>query len=408
MSAPATTTSLACHRCQQARETKATPKGEPRLPRGWKRHRGAVWCDRCWRGAFVLRAVTIPVATPHGSTWAEFRHVLHEAWSDATGLANWAVTELARHDVTRTPEMEKLPPLERRYLYPAARQAFPALDPTTTAAILQAVERRYRASRYDVIWRRAATLPTYRFPAPYPVHNQTWSVRVEDGGALVVSLRIGGERRELRLRGGEGFRRQRRSVLRLIEGAAAPGELAIYQRGSDVMCKMVLWLPRRPRGEREQSGTLHVRTVPDAVWEYHVEGREPERYHADRVRQWVRADEAKRRRLGEDRRLTRHSERGRRAEIRREVEDSAASRRKHRNRLATWTQEAAAMLARYAERQGVGRVVYDDSETGYADLPWYRLREQLAIRLDAAGIAFLPSGSADSGSEDSSGDVMSQ
>jgi hypothetical protein len=85
-------------------------------------------------------------------------------------------------DVRRVPAgEEKMPPRTRVHLYPEARERFPAPPPQSVASLEQAVQRRYRAARYNVIWRCSAALPTMRYPQPYPVHVQSWDFRLHDG-----------------------------------------------------------------------------------------------------------------------------------------------------------------------------------------------------------------------------------
>lgn len=384
MSATAPSITSRCDRCGSERATKPTAAGAPRLPGGWKRMGERVYCDRCWRASYVLRAITLPIAAPLEGDWKELRAALHECWSNATQLANWAVTELVKADVVRTPDMEKLPPMPRVYLYPGARSILPDMDTASVVSLLQAVEQRYRKARFDVIWRRAASPPSFRYPMPYPVHNQRWSVREEEGRGLILSVPLAGRRWDLVLKtGGRG--RQRAAVRKLIAGEAAAGELAIYERGSNVMAKMVMWLPREDR-QRGRSGTLYVRTTEDAVWEYRIEDGEPRYLYADHVRQWLAAYKRRSERATHD---LKYEKRWPAKVRRRHLQDLEPMRRKHRARMDTWTHEATAMLAGFADRARVARVVYDDQITSYADLPWYQLRERLAYKLDGLGIEFV-------------------
>ena len=69
----------ACHVCSVVPQWKNPPKSS-RLPSGWKRRADRVFCSACWRKNYVLRAVTIPVASPLDCTWPELNEVLHEMW----------------------------------------------------------------------------------------------------------------------------------------------------------------------------------------------------------------------------------------------------------------------------------------------------------------------------------------
>ncbi|HLS33634.1 MAG TPA: hypothetical protein VK039_08590, partial [Brevibacterium sp.] len=136
MSIKTETIEIRCDRCSRERQARPTKSGEPRLPGGWKRHQDAVWCDACWRRSFALRAITLPVAVPLGAEWKDLRAALRECWGSATQLANWAVTELAKADVVRTPDLEKLPPMPRVYLYPGAREILPEMDTGSIVSLL--------------------------------------------------------------------------------------------------------------------------------------------------------------------------------------------------------------------------------------------------------------------------------
>jgi len=212
-----------------------------RLPKGWKRQDDTVWCARCWSEQYVLRAVTVPVVV--NLTWTELNTALHQMWAATTQASNWMLTELFTRDVRRTIE-EKMPPMGPVYLYPEARVRFPILPSRSIAALEQAVKAKYRARRYDVIWRCAASLSTYRYPTPFPVPNQAWSLAFVNEQP-VVSLRVADLRVQMRLKGGPRYHRQLSALRDLDEGQAVPGQLDLYQKGSDLLCKMVAWLPRR-------------------------------------------------------------------------------------------------------------------------------------------------------------------
>ena len=58
------------------------------------------------------------------------------------------------------------------------------------AALENTVQAKYRAERYDVIWKCAASLVTYRYPVPFPVPNQGWTASIE-GHQPIIRARIG-------------------------------------------------------------------------------------------------------------------------------------------------------------------------------------------------------------------------
>lgn len=369
-----------------------------RLPPGWKRHKARVWCRDCWRAAYRLRAVTLPVAGADGRTWPELNAALSICWELTTTLANFEVQELAKNDLIRLPDDEKLgrmparPTKGPRAPYQRAREIVPDLDTRSVTSVLRAVQNRYVKRRYEVVWRRAAALPTYRYPMPYPVHNQAWRVRLQDRRVLVDVPLVGGERWTLRLKTGSEFRRQLAAIRLLVEGEALQGELAIYRTRSDraSMCKMVMWLPRQERGEL--SGALHVRTTKDAMLVYHADGDEKPQYlYRDDLRRLVSAHARRLDHREHDRKLPRRLK-----------GEEPAWLSKHRRRMDSIVHEISAQVAGYAMRRKVERVVLDMSERGYfparaqdgniESFPWSIFETRLAYKLDDAGIEMLSSG----------------
>lgn len=365
-----------------------------RLPRGWKRLGDATYSPEGWRERYVLRAVTLPVVSPVDATWEEFRNALRTAWADTTAVANWAVRELLKADVVRTPDLEKLPPMPSLYLYPGAREIAPDLSTQSVVSTLQAVEQKYRAARYDMIWRRATSPPSYRYPTPYPVHNQAWKALVGPDGEALVSFPMGGRRWTLRLRGGPQFRRQLGQHRQIASAEALRGELAIYQRDGLVMAKLVAWLPRTERKGRSEGCTMVVRTSEGALLLYQVEGDRERKSVQDQVRRWTAEHRRRLQGLSDDRKREKRVPAER---LRAMQEQSDAWVRKHRRRIDTVLHQVTAEVAGVAERRGVTRAELDIEDRGYVEsFPWHRLVERLKWKLDEAGVVVV----------DASGDVV--
>lgn len=364
-------------------------KSGPRLPGGWKRDPNEQpYCAACWHARYVLRAVTIPIAAPASSDWKELRERLREAWGESRRLANWALRKLYAADQEREPGQQKLGKAPQVYLYPEAREFCPALPPQSVVSILRAVERKYRAKRYEVLWTGAASLPNHRYPQPLPVHNSAWSFRRGEDKEPLLSFRIGGERIAVRLRGGAGFARQLRALDKLDGGGAIAGELSIYRRKdaetgrSDTLAKCVLWLPREARRERLRAGTLAVFTGRDGISAGLPEDEQPWLYdlthlasvvigHGKRLRAWSRQ--------------YRSENAGLRKKIAAQREAACA---KYRHRIDSLTHEATAALVKHAERRGVLAIEWDDSDRSLCEgLPWNQLRQKLADKCNLAEIA---------------------
>src|ERR1035441_6419496 len=84
----------------------------------------ATYCPQCWRKKYILRAITMPVASPLDCSWEELRKALRTMWAQTTAASNWIMTELYARDMRRGSE-EKMPPMARVCLYPQARARFP-------------------------------------------------------------------------------------------------------------------------------------------------------------------------------------------------------------------------------------------------------------------------------------------
>lgn len=366
-------------------------KPEKRLPGGWKKRAEEIYCDACWKKNYLLRAITVPVVSPLDQTWAELRAVLREMWGATTQASNWMLTELYARDVRRTSE-PKLPPMPAVYLYPEARERFPSLPSQSIATLEQQVKAKYRAKRYEVVWTCAASLPTYRYPTPFPCPNQGWSLSFEElvdkektiKQVPIVSVRLGDQRVRLRLKGGPRYRRQRASLEKIASGSAVQGQLDLYQRGDDLLCKLVAWLPRDPdeRG-KERTGTLYVRTAPDAMLiGLDSKAEKLWTYHGDQVPRWS----------AEHREQLQHWADDSKAEHRPDVpfqarREEAAVR--YRNRMASACHQMAAMVAGYARRRRFAAVEYRDADTSFCpDFTWFRLRELLREKCDAVDVAF--------------------
>ena len=302
-------------------------------------------------------------------------------WILTTAATNWMMTELYVRDVRRGSE-EKMPSMPRVYLYPEARVRFPGLPSQTLASLETTVQRKYRAMRYQVVWTAAASLPTYRYPAAFPVPNQVWHATIEAGQAI-VSVRIGDTRYRLRLKGGPQLRRQMEAFRQISEGEAVRGELALYDRDG-VLVKMAAWLPRKEEmGVR--SGSLAVRTGKDCLLvALNASDEVIWRYNGDHLRRWAGEHRTQLQRWSEDQK---YEQRPKPLFASRRT----AAVRKFRDRMNSATHEVAAQLAGYAARRHFALVRYDDAERSYLGdgFPWYRLRSLIAEKLDERGIELV-------------------
>jgi hypothetical protein len=381
MSAEDTASALVvvCAECGASREVRPTKTGLARTPAGWKHHLEAHYCRTCWERAYILRTISIPVASPVETSWEELREALKPAWRLSTAASNWMMTELYARDVRRHGEA-KMPPMPRVYLYPEARERFPELPSQAVASLENACQRLYRAKRYDVVWTCSAALPNFRYPSPYPITSQSWQAALE-GEAPVVSVRIGDRRFRLRLKSGDSFRRQYQAFRLMAGGGAVRGEASITGKGTAVMMSMAAWLPREQAGGQERSGTLFVVTRRDSMLvAINAKDERLWTYNADHLRRWQAEHSRQLRRWAEDHKY----EQGKTPAF---AARRAAAVVKYRDRMDSACHQIAAQLAGYASRRRFEMVNYDDRERGYCrQFPWSRLRLRLAEKLDEAGI----------------------
>lgn len=339
----------------------------------------------------VIRVAILPVAEPVGASWKELGDALHLAWQDSTSLSNWAAVELVKTDAQRKSTDAKLKAMKPVNLYRLGftTRGFWGVDAwnhckSSANCVLRRVEKAYRKARFNIIWRASQVVPWFRYPQPYPVHNAEWKAELIEGKPH-VRFNLKGERWLIRLKSGAEFGRQL-AIFRQIVNGAKQCELTIYRQGSQkhTMVKLACWVPKP---EVKTGHTMLVRTDPNAFWVVEMEGRQPWILNADHVRRWQMAHKTYLQRISED---TKREKRWPR-----KVMDNINKARdlrceKNNNRLDSWAHEATAMLAAYATRNGVGEVIYDDSNKDYLpSFPWHTLKTKLKYKLEAAGLALM-------------------
>jgi hypothetical protein len=377
-----------------------------------------VVCPKCWHDKFFLRAITFAVSGPIvKEDWPALREALQAGWAQSTRLCNWAVTELAKADVTRQPDMAKLPKFALPYLYPPARKLFPGLASQTVVALLNTVQRKYAQTRFERIWLGNVSLQSYKYPVPVPVPAAGYSCELMKRGpdrVPVVHLRIGDQRFSLLLRGGVEWARQLHDFTQVVHGHGLQCEAAIGRRrvtDSDtwngvaerqagggqrqhyrIMLKLVAWLPRKPVGKKQKPKNLTLNTGQDFFWQAVLDGGQPWILHADHVRGWVLSHAHRLQHWSDDQKF----EHRRNARARQPLnEHRAAAARKQNDRLDTWCHTAAALFTQWCSRQRVTRVQYDETGGHFLEsFPWHRLKTLLQEKLNVAGIDFAEVASA--------------
>lgn len=406
---------IVCSQCSTNRKAKPTSRGLLRVPMGWKRLGESVYCAMCWRKRYRLGVVIFPVSGPVDGEWSELSDALRACWGQSTALANWTVRQLALRDHCRMPGDEKMPKLERVYLYPEARRLFPDLDARSVVSILQAVEKRYRKRRYASIWLSEEALPTYRYPYEYPLPADQWEACYSEEGNPQLRLRLGGHWRSLALWGGRVYDFRKTDFEALASsGKELRGTLGLYRvranandasttvqdrlpgGGSSrqywrVMAKLVGWIPRQEITRRRVKKMTLI-AGGEHFLSAEVPGRQPWVINADHITARIQSHARFLQRVAED---MKHEKRWPKPVRQQTSERTRLRVAKHHRRLNDWAHELTAQTASFADRQEIKEVVLDDENApdGY---PWARLWVFLGYKLSGLGIRLM----------DASGEVM--
>jgi hypothetical protein len=344
----------------------------------------------------VVHTVTVPVGSPIGCEWAELNAALTQCWRLSTYAANWCVQQLYRRDtvgVEKTPGAVK--PRGKNnpggyYSYGEYLKAHPTADADWRGAkqslniCLRYAERKYRDCRWNVMVRHEQNLLTVRYPFPYPVDADGWTPSYDDGGFPVVTLSLPGLGRvALRLKRRADFGLQLAMFKQLHDGTAKKGEAALYRnRKGDLLLKLVGHFPRGERGPAANVAFVH--TDPNAMLVVEINGRAANVTNADHIRRHIARHKTMLQRTGEDKKRELRMDSRQRKNLEKHVGDRCE---KQRNRMDTYVKQVAAQVAKMCDRQGVGTVAYDDTNTAFMPdgFPWHALKTRLRQLLEGEG-----------------------
>lgn len=364
----------------------------------------------------VVRAIAFPVAcVAAGGTWQEFSQAMHTMWRASTRAANCVIQHYALADKVNVGD-GPLPPFEYTNVYQALVRSFPELLTTTFSSICQSSGKAYLRYRTQ-FWNGARALPLFRYPAPFPVHNQAWKPVLVNGERPGVQFSMGSKRSKLTrwtlvFAGGPGFKRQLAHFRQLMDGTAKAGELTVYRQrcGSThrngttekspggasrehyrIMVKMVIRTPAPPK--KEATGVLLLTTDPDVLWTARHDERvvSPWVLPGDEALSWLaRMREASLthavmvRRMSQDLKVEKRTHVGQYAQHLGRLDKICE---KHRRRVRTFLQQCAAGIVNYCRRRSIGTLVYDDTcKEWLPSFPWFQLRLELLARCQAHGI----------------------
>lgn len=351
--------------------------------------------------AEIVRAVTLPIWKPVDLSWNEFMVGVHRGWDTSTALANWCVQRLFRVDdilAEKTPACVKHRTKKNPkgcYLYEIARKEFPkwkeATDKIAAGAncVIQAVHKKYLTDRYSIVVRKESSLLTYRYPYPFPVHNQTWDAEFDETGPVVSFNLPGIGKVRVRLKCGKEFRRQLGLLRAVVDGVGKKGEAAIYRtRKGEVMFKVVGTFQSKPCNRSKFENACFLHTDPNAFIIAEVNGCPVSISNGDHIKVAVARHKAFLQRAGEDKKREVRMDPQQRRNLNLHVDERCV---KQGNRVKTYLEQVTSQVARFCERRRVGVVVYDDSNREFIPdgFPWYNFGVRLCHKLEERGIAMV-------------------
>lgn len=379
-----------------------TEKAAKRLPQGWKDIPGeGATCAACVKGAWVVRSVRLQVKAVEGEDYrGRFFEPFLAAWRLSTDLANWAQAELLRHDCRRLPEMTRLPAYVPLNLYRRWNEVCPAEIRTAwtgatqaAAAILRAVEAKWKATRYEVLWLGKSSACTYRHPYPAVVPGQAVELAWVDhpGGRYPTANLIlpGHGRIVLRVDQGRDWRRQLRDFDALVTGTGIQGDVKVcgdVANGKLSGVKLMVAGRFRRRATEPGGVTAIVRTTELSLLTVEVPNRDEFVVYRPDLIGHVAAHERYRDQRSVD---LKYEKRWPARQRKRFVEGGQAANTKYANRLDTITKQVAASVVGYCRRNRVDAIVYDDTHQTYVrNYRYCALRERVRQNCESAGIRF--------------------
>lgn len=400
--------------------------------RGWKTISGDLHCPDCFRKTFILRTLTVPIASvvagydPQDwsqerckSGWTAFRAAVREGCRSSVRLANRLLFELAGMDTQplttgkKGPKLPKLPEDSAsilRRLYGIGRAEFADLDSQAVGVIRNKVFSAYKSQRFAIRITGSESLRTYRhFPVPVPQSSQR-SLEVREKQPF-LSFRLGGERFTVRLRNGHSplgdYRRAASALECASRGESLLAEYSFRERpisqgrrtrvnGSgdkpvpggawqptEIVCSICVWMPRK-KNDRTES-TLVVKTGKDALLTALLEDRDHLwSLHEDHARQRIAAYTERLQRFADDTKFERRRPRKNKIDIAERRTKIVAD---HRRWMDDFCHKATAMVIGLAVRNRCGTIVYDDTNREWLDsFPWFKLHSMLQSKCEENSI----------------------
>ncbi|MEM6260465.1 MAG: hypothetical protein AAGI37_19495 [Planctomycetota bacterium] len=353
----------------------------------------------------VTRALTMPILKPADDAvaWDDLRDMLNLSWRRSTSLANAMMAQLhERHQALRSDDstIDSKPPRKPKMsedgLYQLGTSLAPDMPTGTISSLNQMVRKRYKGKvsvlkpggdrRVQMSADFAAmtgqmSLPSFRYPTPFPCRAQDWRPSVGRGGECIASVTLAPKTRvKVFLKTGGGHKRAAAEYRRIASGELKYREASLVIAGGRPALKVVY---DRPVVHRKREGVLSVRTCSESLLVAVLNKDRVWWYHGDDLKRMVAAYTERMQRLADD---TKHERRTRRNNL---AKRRTAWVEKNRRRTDTILHQITASLVGFADRRNVAVIEYQDQDKSFIEsLPWAAIKTMIEWKAADKGVAF--------------------
>lgn len=373
------------------------------LPKGWRwLGDGTPVSPEDLKRNYVLRCYTFPIVSPEDNgkgsaeSWKEFRAITRLAFQRSTEAANWAMQLLFSRESLKVPGVagQRMPKRRYEQLYQARHNSWWAGWSISASAVLRRIEQSWNTIRFRTAWTNDQAVPRVRYPYPYPVHNEAWSLSENENGALMYRANLGSGKISVRLKGGAEFRYMTVRARWLIENPRMRCESAIIERSKVVSgkkektqyVKIVGYFPRQERVE--SSGVMIVQTAPESFL-IGFNSNEDRMWviNGDRAKDWITRHAMWMQRWREDQKYEIRRPKRRNRNFKQDME---ARCRKNNDRIDSFIKESASQVVEHAKRRRLAEVILDDNCREFlgAGFPYYRFAEQVRHKCEERGVGY--------------------
>ena len=414
--------------CTEKGKAKLKDDQLPSIPKNWKQFKGRLYCPKCARKLYHIRAITFQMKGPVDQTQKdEFFKLLRIQISQIQMLKNWLIAEYKMRDIRKVPGMDRLPKWECPYLYREAVALFPDLPPPVVVAVDNTVKAEYGAKRLNALWFRTEQFPEYSGDQPMPIPAQVWHAsyvkrpkktdselapklknstcapKDEDGMINVPTLvlPIGRKSYRVELKSGKVWWPQMATFDKIIEGTVQGCQLLVLPKDKGFNLKLVAWFPSDTtrKNVSDNGKTLLVTTDSASLLVFTLAKDDLQRYNGDQFVRWSREE------MEINDRVTRSLAKWQKRHDRRLMrlrEDQKTCRRipapdpasfrerlveKHHRRFKTGIEKLANVIVNKANQCRCDTISFVlKKEQLLPHFPWFKLQQMLEQRVARNGI----------------------